>query len=96
MMNVYKIYDDAWEDIVGPEQLRGFTADQMRDLLCTNTDEEIVELVYDFVSKKNRDLAIEILGKFRTDETVINDVNERLLIDLLKIKAFDVEMLNIY
>ena len=96
MMNVYRIYDDAWEDIVGPEQLRGFTADQMRDVLCTNTDEEVVELVYDFVSKKNRDLVIEILGKFRTDETVINDVSERLLIDLLKIKAFDVEMLNIY
>ena len=95
-MNVYRIYDDAWEDIVGPEQLRGFTADQMRDVLCTNTDEEVVELVYDFVSKKNRDLVIEILGKFRTDETVINDVSERLLIDLLKIKAFDVEMLNIY
>ena len=53
-MNVYKIYDDVWSTISGPEQLRGFTIDQMKDMLCVNSDEEIVENIHEFMSKKNR------------------------------------------
>ena len=45
-MNVYKIYDDTWSTISGPEQLRGFTIDQMKDMLSMNSDEEVVENGY--------------------------------------------------
>ena len=37
-MNVYKIYDDTWSTISGPEQLREFTINQMKDMLCMNSD----------------------------------------------------------
>lgn len=96
MMNVYKIYDDTWSTISGPEQLRGFTIDQMKDMLSMNSDEEIVENVHEFMSKKNRDFACKVLGDLREDDTALDNVSEEFLIDLLKMMGFKVEKLNVH
>ena len=95
-MNVYKIYDDVWSTISGPEQLRGFTIDQMKDMLCMNSDEEVVENVHEFMSKKNRDFACKVLGDLREDDTALDNVSEEFLIDLLKMMGFKVEKLDVY
>ena len=95
-MNVYKIYDDVWSTISGPEQLRGFTIDQMKDMLCMNSDEEVVENVHEFMSKKNRDFACKVLGDLREDDTALDNVSEEFLIDLLKMMGFEVEKLDVY
>ena len=96
MMNVYKIYDDTWSTISGPEQLRGFTIDQMKDMLCMNSDEEVVENVHEFMSKKNRDFACKVLGDLRQNDTALDNVSEEFLIDLLKMMRFEVEKLDVY
>ena len=96
MMNVYKIYDDTWSTISGPEQLRGFTIDQMKDMLCVNSDEEVVENIHEFMSKKNRDFACKVLGDLREDDTALDNASEEFLIDLLKIMGFKVEKLNVH
>ena len=95
-MNVYKIYDDTWSTISGPEQLRGFTIDQMKDMLSMNSDEEVVENVHEFMSKKNRDFACKVLGDLREDDTALDNVSEEFLIELLKMMAFKVEKLDVY
>ena len=95
-MNVYKIYDDTWSTISGPEQLRGFTIDQMKDMLYMNSDEEIVENIHEFMSKKNRDFACKVLGDLRQNDTALDNVSEEFLIDLLKMMRFEVEKLNVY
>ena len=95
-MNVYKIYDDVWSTISGPEQLRGFTIDQMKDMLCMNSDEEVVENVHEFMSKKNRDFACKVLGDLRENDTALDNVSEEFLIDLLKMMGFKVEKLDVY
>lgn len=95
-MNVYRIYDDEWSTISGPEQLRGFTIDQMKDMLYVNSDEEIVENVHEFMSKKNRDFACKVLGDLREDDTALDNVSEEFLIDLLKLVGFEVEKLNVH
>lgn len=96
MMNVYRIYDDEWSTVSGPEQLRGFTIDQMKDMLSMNSDEEVVENVHEFMSKKNRDFACKVLGDLREDDTALDNVSEEFLIDLLKMMRFEVEKLNVY
>lgn len=95
-MNVYKIYDDEWSTISGPEQLREFTIDQMKDMLYMNSDEEIVENIHEFMSKKNRDFACKVLGDLRKDDTALDNVSEEFLIDLLKLVGFEVEKLNVH
>lgn len=94
-MNVYKVYDDEWSTIMGPEQLRGFTFNQVRDMLCTNTKKEIDEFIDDYMSKKNRKFAKTLLRKLEKDSTVLEDVSEEFLIDLLKTRAFEVEKLDV-
>lgn len=96
MMNVYKVYDDSWETIMGPEQLRGFLFDQLRDMLCTNTKKEVDELVDTYMSKENTKLAKTLLRKFEKDATVLENVSEEFLIDLLKTRAFEVKTLEVY
>lgn len=96
MMNVYKIYDDTWSTISGPEQLRGFTIDQMKDMLSMNSDEEVVENVHEFMSKKNRDFACKVLGDLRENGTALDNVSEEFLIDLLKMMRFEVEKLDVH
>lgn len=95
-MNVYRIYDDGWSTISGPEQLRGFTIDQMKDMLYMNSDEEIVENIHEFMSKKNRNFACKVLGDLREDDTALDNVSEEFLIDLLKLVGFEVEKLNVH
>lgn len=94
-MNVYKVYDDSWETIMGPEQFRGFLFDQVRDMLCTNTKKEVDELVDTYMSKENTKLAKTLLRKFEKDSTVLENVSEEFLIDLLKTRAFEVEKLDV-
>ena len=96
MMNVYKIYDDTWSTISGPEQLRGFTIDQTKDMLYMNSDEEVVENIHEFMSKKNRDFACKVLGDLRENGTALDNVSEEFLIDLLKMMGFKVEKLDVH
>lgn len=95
-MNVYRIYDDEVSLIYGPEQLRGFTICQTRDMLCVNSDEEITECVHRFMSKENHDLACKVLSDFRQDETVLDNVSEEFLIDLIKMIGFEIQKLDIH
>ena len=94
-MNVYKVYDDSWETIMGPEQLRGFVFDQVRDMLCTSTKKEVDTVIDDYMSKENRKLAKTLLRKFEKDSTVLENVSEEFLIDLLKTRAFEVKTLEV-
>jgi len=95
-MNVYKVYDDSWETIMGPEQLRGFTFDQVRDMLCTNTKKEVDDFVDTYMSRENRKLAKTLLRKFEKDATALENVSEEFLIDLLKTRGFEVKLLTVY
>lgn len=94
-MNVYKVYNDNWETIMGPEQLMGFIFDQVRDMLCTNTKKEVDKFVDDYMSKENRKLAKTLLRKFEKDSTVLENVGEEFLINLLKTRAFEVEKFDV-
>lgn len=96
-MNVYRIDDDDETSLFcGPEQLRGFAICQVRDMLCMNSDEEIIEHVHRFMSKENHDFACKVLSDFRQDETVLDNVSEEFLIDLIKMIGFEVRKLDIH
>ena len=95
-MNVYKIYDDEWSTISGPEQLRQFTIDQVSDMFYMNSFEEIDDYIDTYMTKKNREFAKKLMRKFKDDDTALNNVSEEFLIDLLKTRGFDVEKLNVH
>ena len=95
-MNVYKIYDNEWSTISGPEQLREFTIDQVSDMFYMNSFEEIDDYIDTYMTKKNREFAKKLMRKFKDDDTALNNVSEEFLIDLLKTRGFDVEKLNVH
>lgn len=95
-MNVYKIYDNEWSTISGPEQLRGFTIDQVSDMFYMNSFEEIDDYIDTYMKEENREFAKELMRKFKDDDTALNNVSEEFLIDLLKTRGFEVEKLNVH
>lgn len=95
-MNIYKIYDNEWSTISGPEQLRGFTIDQVSDMFYMNSFEEIDDYIDTYMKEENREFAKELMRKFKDDDTALNNVSEEFLIDLLKTRGFEVEKLNVH
>lgn len=95
-MNVYKIYDDEWSTISGPGQLREFTIDQVSDMFHMNSFEEIDDYIDTYMKEENREFAKELMRKFKDDNTALNNVNDEFLIDLLKLRDFEVKLLTVY
>lgn len=95
-MNVYKIYDDEWSTISGSGQLREFTIDQVSDMFYMNTFEEIDDYIDTYMKEENREFAKELMRKFKDDNTALNSVNDEFLIDLLKLRDFEVKLLTVY
>ena len=95
-MNVYKIYDDEWSTISGSGQLREFTIDQVSDMFYMNTFEEIDDYIDTYMKEENREFAKELMRKFKDDNTALKSVNDEFLIDLLKLRDFEVKLLTVY
>ena len=95
-MNVYKTYDDEWSTISGSGQLREFTIDQVSDMFYMNTFEEIDDYIDTYMKEENREFAKELMRKFKDDNTALKSVNDEFLIDLLKLRDFEVKLLTVY
>ena len=93
-MTVYKVYDDQWEGIMGSGQLKEFCFDQTHEFLNTYEEE------YDKDSiEALSDLAKDVLEDVKTGVTetsFVDNVSNIVAIELLKLRYFDVDELNIY
>lgn len=93
--NVYKVSDDEWEDVMGSEQLRSFALDQMVEKINTSDEEEIEEDIDSYVDDNYKDKIREIFKLFPNNEQVLEQLTDELAIEILKLRYFDVEKLNI-
>lgn len=93
--NVYKVSDDEWEDIMGSEQLRSFALDQMIEKINTSDDEEIAEDIDSDVTDKYKDKVRELFKLYSDDKNVEEQLTDKLAIEVLKLRYFDVEKLHI-
>lgn len=92
---VYKVSDDEWEDIMGSEQLRSFALDQMIEKINASDDEEIEEDIDSYVDDNYKDKVREVLKLYSDDIDVEEQLTDELAIEILKLRYFDVEKLNI-
>ena len=93
--NVYKVSDDEWEDIMGSEQLRSFAFNQTVEKINTSDEEEIEEDIDSYVDDNYKDKIREIFKLFPNNEQVLEQLTDELAIEILKLRYFDVEKLNI-
>ena len=95
MVNVYKVYDSEftgdWSDIMGSGQLEEFATDQLTEYINTNSNEEIDEDMKNYIDE------IKFIVYYRLNNGVLpHTLSDKQAIELLSLRGFDVEKLNIY
>lgn len=91
MVNVYKVHDEEWSQVMGSGQLQEFANLQLIEYINTNSDEEIDE------DMKYHTEDIKHIVKYFVDNNELpHEITDEQAIELLQLRGFDVEKLNIY
>ena len=80
---------------MGSEQLRSFALDQMIEKINTSDEEEIAEDIDSDVTDKYKDKVRELFKLYSDDKNVEEQLTDKLAIEVLKLRYFDVEKLHI-
>ena len=90
-MKVYNVYDEEWSQVMGSGQLKDFANLQLIEYINTNSDDEIEEdMKYHTESIKH------IVNHRIKNSEPIKTLSDKQAIELLQLRGFDVEKLNIY
>lgn len=93
-MKVYKVYDDQWEGIMGSGQLKEFCYDQTHEFLNAyeeEYDKDSIESLSDLAKNVIEDIKTGV-----TEDSFVDNVGVGVAIELLTLRCFDVDELNIY
>ena len=90
-MKVYNVYDEEWSQVMGSGQLKEFANLQLIEYINTNSDDEIEE------DMKYHTESIKHIVNYRIKNSEpIKTLNNEQAIELLKLRNYNVEKLNIY
>ena len=92
MTNVYKVYDDEWEEIMGEGQIREFALSQVR-----NCSDDFLEENINQVEGKDKEKLLEVVNRILNSRNFFAHyltIKEASLI--LTERCYDIEKLNIY
>lgn len=99
-MIIYKVYDDEWEDIMGSNQLKEFALMQTCEKYNTcDYEEEIVDDIEQWIDEPYKEAVKEIFKMIIAEENdyvILAKFTDELAIEILKLRYFDVEKLNVY
>lgn len=92
MANIYRVYDDEWQEIMGEGQIREFALSQVQDCSDDFLEENINQ-----VEGKDKERLIELTHKIlNTRNFMAYDLTAKEVGLILTERRFDVEKLNIY
>ena len=91
MVNVYKVHDEEWSQVMGSGQLQEFANLQLIEYINTNSDEEIDE----DMTYHTDEIKFLVYYRLKNSEP-IKTLSDEQAIELLQLRGFDVEKLNIY
>lgn len=98
-MHVYKVFDDEWSEIVGSTQLKYFAYEQTIEFINTNSKEEVTEIVGNSITPSLKELVTNLISDVETGVTKTSfaeNISDGVAIELLKLRRYTVEELNIY
>ena len=91
MANIYRVYDDEWQEIMGEGQIREFALSQVRncpdDFLAENINQ---------VEDKDKERLLDVVNRINGRNFFAYDLTAREVGLILTERCFDVEKLNIY
>ena len=93
-MNIYKVYDDEWEGIMGSGQLKEFSYYQTQQFLDTHDEEWERECTEDLSNLSKN--ALEDIKTGLSEGSFVENVSDGIAIELLALRSFDVEELKVY
>ena len=91
MKNVYKIYDDNWEAIMGEGQLREFALSQVH-----NCPDDFLEENINQVEGKDKEKLLEVVNRIQGRNFFAYDLTAKEVGLILTERCFDIEKLNVY
>ena len=92
---VFKVFDEEWEEIMGSEQLKKFAIDQILNNYQYENDEDLIYTIEDSVTASNRQ-EIKNLIKQIFDKKDATDLTNEQAIEILKIRNFKVKELDVH
>lgn len=95
-MKIYKVYDDEWEELFGPNQLIDFCRGQMADLLGNYTFAEIDDDIDFYIKAESRVKIKNLLREFDRNSDALNNISEELAIELLQLRFYMVKEIELY
>lgn len=99
-MTVFRVYDDEWEQVMGTMQIRKFAFEQTTCFLDCNSDEEVEDEIEGAITLGKREIARKFIKGVQdgtiTSKNYAKHLNEDDAIEVLKLRYFDVEELNVY
>lgn len=99
---IYKVYDDEWSEIMGEGQLKEFAVYQTVMNYDYTSDEELHENINTYVEKDKQARIKEILDRLydknntESDEDFAKTLTVEEAKDLLKLRYFDVDEIEVY
>ena len=90
-MKVYQVYDEEWSQVMGSGQLKDFANLQLIEYINANSDDEIEEDMKYYTE----DIKHIVNRRIKNSEP-IKTLSDKQAIELLQLRGFDVEKLNIY
>ncbi len=99
---IYKVYDDEWSEIMGEGQLKEFAIYQIVMNYDSDVDEELIDAVETYISEDKQAKVKEILdnlcneGNKISDEDFAKTITIEQAKDLLKLRYFDVDEIEVY
>lgn len=95
-ITVYKVYDDEWEDIQGPEDLKEFTLMQMVEKVNTSDHEEIEDDIKCYIDENMQEDTRKLMLLCENGTLTTSDYTIPQAIELLKLRFFDVDTLYLH
>ena len=89
-MKVYKVYDDEYSEIMGTEQLREFAFYQLQEYCNIHEEKELEEDIECYEDD------LRFIIYYCYDNNILaHELSDIQAIELLKLRNFDVEELNV-
>ena len=92
MANIYKVYDDEWEEIMGEGQIREFALSQVH-----NCPDDFLEENINQVEDKDKERLLDVVNRILNNRNFFaHDLTAKEVSLILTERCFDIEKLNIY
>lgn len=93
-LEVFRVFDDEWQDIMGSEQLREFATLQILNNFDGENDDDLAYYIENYIEEEKQEEVKKLIKEMFNNYKV--ELTTEQATELLKIRLFDVEKLDVH